>query len=208
MKMSKIAFVTMSVCMLLACEAAAQVEVLVQRYDVFVERKRGVIQKTVKELGSKEGRAIVSAAAAYFGVDPSKMNAGISAAQMLVPGGSEEMRGLIQTPVNYTICYAVPLGPSGAGQHGIETHGDSTFNTTLTRVIPGKSNLDGLGWYMVVPYKSGGARVTGVFDVVWVLANPGWQTKYKCRPTGEHPWLARNNGTALNAKCSVPNLCQ
>lgn len=188
-------------------------EILVQRYNVHIQRdKLSIIEKTTKELNTPEGRALVTAVAMYFGVNPAAINAGIAeGAKMIVPGGQQDMSGLIRTPVGYTICYARPSNPNmGAGQHGIETHGDTTFNTTLMRVIPGRNNDDGLGWYMVVPRKAGtDTRVSGSFDVAWVRADPGWRQRYpQCRPSGEHPWLARNNSTSLNVKCTVPKVCE
>jgi hypothetical protein len=84
----------------------------------------------------------------------------------------------------------------GAGDKGIETHGDTTFNSTIVR--DDKNN--GLGMYMVVPCKaSTDTRVASGFDVTFVKADPGWEAKYPlCMKTGSHPWLARNNSTQLN----------
>lgn len=192
---------------------SAQTDVLAQRYDVFIQHdKLNVFQKTVKELNTSEGRIVLGAAATYLGLDPNSTNAAVAgSAHMVVPNGPEEFRGIIKSPAGYTICLAKPANPNmGAGEQGIETHGDTTFNATLIRVIPGKNNDDGLAWYIVVPFKAGtDTRVTGSFDVVWVKASPGWQQRWPgCRPSGEHPWLARNNHTQLNVKCSVPQYCE
>lgn len=188
--------------------AVSSQEILVNRYDVLIQRdKLDIFQKTGKELNTPEGKAIVAAACAYFGCDADKVNVGIAeAAKFIVPSGQQDMKGLIQTPVGYTICYATPSNPNmGAGDKGIETHGDTTFNTTLLRVVPGVNEFDGLGWYMVVPFKAGtDTRVNAVFDVTWVKADPGWQQKYpQCRKRGEHPWLARKNETHLNVPCTL-----
>lgn len=193
---------------ILSAATANSQEILVNRYDVLVQHdKLNVFHKTGQELDTDEGRALVAAACAYFGCDPSKVSAGIAgAAKLIVPGGQQDMKGLIQTPVGYTICYAAPSNPNmGSGDKGVETHGDTTFNTTLLRVAPGVSDLDGLAWYMSVPFKAGtDTRVNAVFDVTWVKASPGWQQKYpQCRKRGEHPWLARNNETQLNVPCTL-----
>ncbi|SFV01025.1 hypothetical protein [Bradyrhizobium arachidis] len=188
-------------------------DVLAQRYNVFIQHdKVSFIQKTIKELNTPEGRAVLSAAAAYLGVDPATVNAAIAGtADMVVPKDQQDSRGIIRSSEGYTICLAKPSNENmGAGQHGIETHGDTTFNTSLVRVIPGRNNDDGLVWYTVVPFKaSTDTRVAGSFDVVFVKASPGWRERYpNCRPSGEHPWLARNNHTQLNVKCTVPQYCE
>jgi hypothetical protein len=192
--------------------AYADEEFLAQRYDVNIQKdKLTILEKTTKELTTPEGQALVTVVATYFGLPADKINVGIAAAaKFIVPGGQQDTSGLIRTPVGYTICFAKPSNPNmSSGDKGIETHGDTTFNTSLIRVIPGKNNDDGLAWYMSIPRKAGtDTRVAGSFDVVWVKADPGWQERYKqCRPSGEHPWLARNNSTTLNAKCSVPQYC-
>lgn len=213
--MRLIAFVTV-VCAATAAmssmAAQAEEEILAQRYDVNIQKdKLTILEKTTKELATPEGQALVTAVATYFGLPADKINVGIAtAAKFVVPGGQQDTSGIIRTPVGYTICYAKPSNENmGSGDKGIETHGDTTFNTSLIRVIPGKNNDDGLAWYMSIPHKAGtDTRVAGSFDVVWVKADPGWQVRYKqCRPSGEHPWLARNNSTTLNAKCSVPQYC-
>lgn len=185
-------------------------EILVNRYNVLIQRdKLNVLQKTAKELNTSEGQAVVSAACFVIGCDPISINASIAeGARMIVPEGQQDMNGIIQTPVGYTICYAEPSNQNmGAGDKGIETHGDTTFNTTILRVVPGVNNLDGLGWYMVVPFKARtDTRVNAAFDVVWVKAAPGWQQLYpQCEKRGEHPWLARNNSTSLRVPCTLAN---
>ena len=99
----------------------------------------------------------------------------------------------------------------GPGDRGIEAYGDTTFNTSLVAgVIPDRNNDDGLVWNLSVPFETiTDARVTGVFDIVFVKADPDWKQRHpECRPSGKHPWLARNNYTSLNVKCSVPQYCE
>jgi len=181
-------------------------DVVVNHFDWFVQHdKMSIIEKTIKEANTPEGQAIISAVAAYVGIDPKTTSIALAAAASFKPPAQQQdMSGLIQTPPGYTICFARPSNPNpGAGDKGIETHGDTTFNGTIVRVIPGY-NFDGLAWYMVVPTTAGGDhRVATSFDVVTVKADPGWQNRYKnCEPTGEHAWLARNNETHLNVPCS------
>src|SRR5262245_19991749 len=111
--------------------SAAQ-DVLAQRYNVYVQKdKLNVFQKTIKELNTPEGQAVLTVVAAYIGVDPGTVNAAVAGtADMIVPNDQQDTSGIIRTPVGYTICLAKPSNPNmGAGQHGIETHGDTTFNT-------------------------------------------------------------------------------
>lgn len=188
---------------LFSASAATKADFLVQRYSVYINHNKvGILQNTIKQLNTGTGHAIITAVSVLLGGSSTALNGGIAlAAKFAVPRGRiQDTRGLIRSPTGYTICYASPTN-IGARNRGIETHGDSTFNTTLYRVVSGKSNDDGLGWYMSIPYKvSTDVRVSGSFDVVWVQAIPGWQQKYKrCRPTFSHPWLARNNETRLDA---------
>ncbi|WP_271504272.1 hypothetical protein [Bradyrhizobium sp. CCBAU 11357] len=187
-------------------------DVLVQRYNVFVQRdQQSFIEKTVKELNTPEGSAVLTVVGTYLGMDPKILNAAVAGtASLVVPSNQQDTSGIIRSPEGYTVCLARPADPKmGAGQHGIETHGDTTFNTTLLRVIPGKVSDDGLSWSMSVPKKRGtDTRVAGSFDIVFVKADPGWRERYPaCRPAGEHPWLARNNRTQLNARCTVQHAC-
>jgi hypothetical protein len=200
------------ICVVQNSKSIAQ-EYLLQRYDPFVQHgKPSFLEKRIKELNTKEGRAAVNALASYIGIDPVKIDAGIArTADILIPPDQEDIGGLIRTPEGYTICYAKPaMDDIGAGQRGIETYGDTIFNTSLVRVIPDRNNDDGLVWNLVVPFEAiTDARVTGVFDVVFVKADPGWRQHHReCRPSGEHPWLARNNYTSLNVPCSVPQYCE
>lgn len=187
-------------------------EYIVQRYSIYIQRdKLSFVDKGIKEANTREGRAILSAAATLAGANPETVNGIITAAQNFLPAQKQQdMRGVIQSKPGYTICYAKPVGPLGAGEHDIETHGDSTWNTSLIRVIPEKNqNFDGLAWYIVAPTKADtDTRVNGTYDIVFVRADPGWQSRFPgCRPTGEHPWLARNNHTRVNVACSVPAYC-
>ena len=184
-----------------------------QRYGWWHNRDRvSLAEKTAKEASTPEGRALIAAIAIYAGIDPSTVDAAVTTAAAFIVSNDKgnELSGLIQTEVGYTICYAKPISDNiGAGEHGIETH-KSTFNTSIMRVTPSTGqNFDGLGWYMDLPRSRDlDHRVHTDFDVVFVKADiPGIMEKYKCRPTGEHPWLATNNHTTLNAKCTVPANC-
>ena len=160
-----------------------------------------VLVNTVKQGNTDEGKLIIGTVLSFVGVDPATTTAGIEAIAAVVTDtqGNEDIRGLIQAPPGYTICYASPVNPNGA-YHGIETTEDSSFNTSIMRVDLAKGqNFDGLGWNTVAPHKVGvTVRIDASFEVVFVKAVPGWQNLYKnCEATGEHPWLSRNNETRL-----------
>jgi hypothetical protein len=135
---SSVTIVCAAIAAISSTAAQAEEEILAQRYDVNIQKdKLSIIEKTTKELTTPEGQALVTAVATYFGLPADKINIGIAtAAKFVVPGGQQDTSGLIRTPVGYTICYAQPSNPNmGSGDKGIETHGDTTFNTSLLRVI-------------------------------------------------------------------------
>ena len=133
----------------------AQEDILVQRYNLNIQRdKLNVAQQAAKAISDpKDIPIFFPGVAGILTSYPADVSVGAAAAKMIIPSGKQDMSGLIQTPPGYTICLAKPVEGSGAGQHGIETHGDTTFNTTLLRVLPNRNNVDGLGWYLVVPWK-------------------------------------------------------
>jgi hypothetical protein len=203
--------VALDTCIALPLPAPAQQndqDVIVRHFDWIVQRDRQTfMEKTAKEANTPEGRAIISAVAAYIGIDPQATTIGLATLAAAAPSaGKQYMSGLIKSPVGYTICYARPSNPNpGAGDKALEARGDSAFNSTVVRLSPGY-DFDGLAWYMVVPFsRRGEHRVAASFDVVMVKPVPDWQNLYKnCEPTGEHAWLARNNDTRLNVSCN-PN---
>jgi hypothetical protein len=196
---------------LLAQSAWGQ-DVLVAHYEVLRQCGRDLFnQSQLGALNSAFGKDLVSKGAALAGVDPAAVEIGVRQ----IPAEHANDRGqdtypLVRSPVGYTVCAASPSNPNmGAGQAGIETHGDTTFNATILRVIPGITHDDGLAMYLVVPCKrSTDTRVQASFDVTFVRAEPGWQDRFKCSATGSHPWLARNNSTSLNVPCSTEAYCQ
>jgi hypothetical protein len=83
--------------------------------------------------------------------------------------------------------------------NNVTTREDSTFNTTVLRVIPGKQNFDGLAYYVVAPRKKKKVVVDASFAILYANASvPNWFSTYQCMKTGDHPWLSRNNSTQLN----------
>ncbi|TCM62368.1 hypothetical protein [Rhizobium sp. BK068] len=178
----------------------ADSDVIVSHFEVLKQcGKMSFIDKTVKELNTPEGKALITLAAGAVGVDPTLVGVAVAAIPIEGQGNQQDTHPFIRSPVGYTICSARPSNlNTGAGQYGIETHGDTTFNSTIVR----KSDQNGLAMYMVVPCKaSTDTRVQSGFDVTFVKADGGWEQRYpKCQKTGSHPWLARNNGTTLDPK--------
>jgi hypothetical protein len=120
------------VCILQNSKSVAR-EYLLQRYNPFVQHgKRSFFAKTIKELNTKESRAAVNALTSYIGIDPAKVDADIArTADIVISSDQEDIGGLIRAPEGYTICYAKPaMDDIGPGHRGIETLGDTTFNTS------------------------------------------------------------------------------
>ncbi|WHO74621.1 hypothetical protein [Rhizobium sp. BT03] len=179
-------------------QVSADDDVLVSHFEVLKQCNRmSFIDKTAKELNTPEGKALITVAAGALGVDPTLVGLAVAAIPIEGQNNEQDTHPFIRTPKGYTICTARPSNlNTGSGQYGIETHGDTTFNSTIIR-DPAKN---GLAMYMVVPCKrSTDTRVQAGFDVTFVKAAAGWEQKYpNCQKTGSHPWLARNNGTTLD----------
>lgn len=173
-------------------------DVLASHYNVLKKcDKISFLEKTAKEANTPEGKALIAIVVSMVGVDPNIVSIGLAAIQVEAGGSGQDTYPFVRSPVGYTICSAQPSSLNiGAGENGIETHGDTTFNSTIVR--DDKNN--GLAMYMVVPCKaSTDTRVQTSFDVAFVKAESGWEAKFpKCMKTGLHPWLARNNHTQLN----------
>ncbi len=91
-------------------------DILVQRYSVKIEEHQSLFDKTIKEAGSPEGKAIIGAVASYFGVP--KAIVGIALATNIDSNQKgEAYYQNIASPSGYTICYATPLGEP---YHGVE----------------------------------------------------------------------------------------
>jgi hypothetical protein len=185
-------------------------ELFVDRYRITIQQDRQTFfEKTAQEAQTPEGQAIIGSVSAYLGIPPKYIAVGVAGVSSLTSDqrSDEEFSGLIQSAPGYTICFAATscVGQAcglGAGEHGIETHGDSTFNGTVTRVIPGQWSYDGLGWYLFAPISvTKDSRVDAIFDVGVVKAEGNWMETFNCQPNGFHPWLARNNVTTLNKPC-------
>ena len=203
-----------ALCLFYSSGAHAQ-DVIVNHYEVLKQcKKMSFFDKTIKELNTPEGRALISIAGKLVGINPDIVNIATRAIPIKGQSNVQDTYPFIRSPVGYTICSAAPSNlNTGSGMHGIETHGDTTFNSTIRRVMKDRNlNDDGLAMYMVVPCKaSTDTRVQAGFDVTFVKADPGWREKYKaCLPSGTHPWLARNNSTTLNVKCNPArdNYCE
>jgi hypothetical protein len=159
----------------------------------------GFAQKTIKEMGSKEFQAMVTAACALYGVDCSDAAStirdgaqyitkvtGNASSSVYITGevtrhdaGSEAWAGFFRTPQGYQICNA-------ALDYGnMSITGPSTFNTTIYR---GHDN--GLGFYAVVP-KNRPTRqwIDAHFVIKYVPA--GSVAQNSCMADGVHPWLCK-----------------
>jgi hypothetical protein len=172
--------------------------VLISHHEILKKcGKIDFITKTIKEAKTPEGQALIQVAASAIGVDPNTVDIAIATIPVAGAGNQQDTYPNIPSPSSYTICNAIPSNLNmGSGDKGIETHGDTTFNATIRR----DSVFNGLAMYVVIPCKaSTDTRVQSGFDVTFVKADPGWETRFpQCAKTGSHPWLARNNHTDLN----------
>jgi hypothetical protein len=182
----------------LSSGAAFAEDVIVSHFEVLKQcAKISFLAKTIKEAKTPEGKALLNVAGSLVGIDPSVVSIGIMAIPIEGAGQEQDTHPFIRSPQGFTICSAKPSNLNmGSGENGIETHGDTTFNSTIVRDL----NTNGLSMYMVVPCKaSTDTRVQSGFDVTFVKADAGWETKYpQCSKVRSHPWLARNNHTSLN----------
>jgi hypothetical protein len=183
--------------MLIPSQAFAD-DVIISHFEVLKKcGKVDFFSKTIKEAGTPEGRALIGVAASLIGINPTIVKIGIAALPIEGTGSQQDTYPFIRSPNGYTICSAKPSNMNmGSGENGVETHGDTTFNSTIVR--DAKNN--GLAMYMVVPCKTNtDTRVQSGFDVTFVKADAaGGENKYpQCMKTGTHPWLARNNHTTL-----------
>lgn len=195
--MHRISYWGVLACIIYGNTAFAQ-DMLVANYSVTIAKdKLSFVEKTIKEANTPEGRALISAAAAGAGVDPNTVS--VAMAALAAAKGKTEGEAYyrnITSPKGYTICTAKPHGLKS--YNGVESHGDSTFNSTIVR----NKDFDGLSMYMVVPQKaSTDTRVSSNFYLTFVSKTKDFVSKYpKCQKTGWHPWLSRNNSTRLNVK--------
>lgn len=176
----------------IASGSIAAEDVLVNRQAILKKcAKIGVFQNIVKQAQTPEGKAIIGTALTLVGVDPSTTVGMIGTIPVQGDSGAQDTYPFIRSPEGYTICTVRNVGV-GSGQHGIETHGDTTLNATLKR----SAKLDGVAMYMVVPCKVGtDTRVHAQFDVVFV--KPHLLNTAQCLKDGQPLWHARNNGTKI-----------
>ena len=183
-------------------------DVIVGHFEWTIQRQRiSLNEKGPLEATTPQVKALVAAVARHLGINPRVTPIRLTTLEVKDPPTSVgELEGLIQSPVGYTICYSRPSHFMEEKQSGIETHGAAIFNAAIVRAISGY-RFDGLAWYISVsPDRGSDNRVVASFDVVMVKLVPDWQNHYKnCEPTGEHPWISKNNLIQFNVPCSPTN---
>lgn len=141
-------------------------------------------EKTLKEMGTKETAAMITAACAVFGIDCSEAAVAATAAikNLVVKDdvNGEEHHGIIRAPVGYEICNA----KIDWGHASID--GESTFNTVILR----SPQDNGLGFYAVVPkHRKEGHWISATLYLQFVPA--GKVSQSGCMPTGINPWICK-----------------
>ncbi len=188
-----------------SCGAKAQeADIIIENYVLHEQQERGGwVEFVIKQGGSDEGKMIISAVAAYYGVEP-EVTALALEASFPKSGYQQDTRPEITAPDGYTICEAHPTTDDiRAGQHGIETHGGTTFDATIVRGKAKGRDWNGINMYLVVPQSmSTDPRVFAPFTVTYVRND--WENAQRylndgsiCMAHCEMAWHAARNKTKL-----------
>jgi hypothetical protein len=175
--------------------ASSSNDVIVVPHEFTAGEQDGFGINSIKEMGSNEFALMLTAACAAYGVDCSKVAAGIQqgayyatqyisqpdlrTTALLDKHPGEAYYAKFVAPSGYTTCKAkIDIG------NGSIT-GGSTFNGSIQR-MPGPLG-DGVGLYVVVPKnRPSGQWVSFRADVEFV--RPGMLNQYQCWPDGTVVW--------------------
>jgi hypothetical protein len=166
-------------------------------HEFHIQETGGFLVKILKELGTPEAVAMVSAACAAYEGDCSQeagaggMAAKVLSAQEISHGGNyyitgkltkphagEEWWGLFDQLEGYQVCKATLISKSLSE--------GSTFNTVVYRSGP----YQGLGFYAEVPKgRPQPHKIDAVFSIYYVPT--GTTAKYNCSADGSPAWLLR-----------------
>lgn len=151
--------------------------------------------KTLKELGTQQAAAIVTAACAAFGADCSdEASAGAAAIKAIVVGDKKngnQHNGIFRAPVGFSICKAKIDMAHGSVDSG------SSFSGEIGRE-PGNN---GLGFYAAVPqFQNAGHSVEADLYLEFVPAATFDQ--YGCWPSSDHS-LAAHLWNCNHGNCQV-----
>jgi hypothetical protein len=81
--------------------------ILTQQFSIKIEKYESVGDKTVKEAGSSQGKALIGAVASYFGVPEALV--GIALAAAIDPKQEGAAYSInYPSPPGYTVCFARP----------------------------------------------------------------------------------------------------
>lgn len=159
--------------------AAAQSGPIAIKYRFEIAEPGSFFQKTLKEMGTKEFAAMVTAACAAFDIDCSKEAAQTAAVIKSMNIGDqasgEEHHGIIRAPVDYEICKAK-----------IDTaHASVDSQTSFSGEIIRDANNNGLGFYAEVP-KNRPEGHSAEADLCLEFVPAGTLSKYGCWPASDH----------------------
>jgi hypothetical protein len=190
--------VVLPVTILIASVSFVQAEEMLVANEFHVTEGGGFVSKTLKEMGSPQFQALVTAACAAYGADCSSAAATIrKAAEIGAPivgrEGSdvyitgnvtkhdgEEWYGIFRAPNGYEICEA----KLDYGHMSIT--GPSTFNTAIVRTL----NENGLGFYAVIPKNRPSRQWIDAYFVIKYVKS-GATGLNMCAQTGSNPWLCK-----------------
>jgi hypothetical protein len=159
--------------------ASAQSGPIAIKYRFEIAEPGSFFQKTLKEMGTKEAAALITAACAAFEVDCSQE--AVAATQVVKTinvgdqASGEEHHGIIRAPVGYEICKA-----------RIDTaHASVDSQTSFSGEIIRDAHENGLGFYAEVP-KNRPQGHSAEADLYLEFVPAGTLSKYGCWPTSNH----------------------
>ncbi len=192
--------------LLFASTPAASQQPIVIMHDFHITEGGGFINKTVREMGTKEFEFLVSIGCAALGGSCAKEASSARKAFQLVSeiitasggnfevsgrllehaDGSEEWKGIFEPMDGYEIC-------SAALNYGdMSITGETTFNVNIRR-SPWEfkgSTYEGLSFYAVVP-KNRQTRQWVNANFIITYVPEGTSARHDCQEDGTSPWLCK-----------------
>lgn len=194
------------IALLSASASLCLAETLAVNHELHITEGGGFLNKSLKEMGSKEFQALVTIGCAAFAVDCSQAAQAVrTAATVGTPilgrrgeayfitgdvtehrSDSEEWRGYFRAPPGYEVCKA------GLDYGSMSITGPSTFNTRIVR----DPQNNGLFFYAVVPkHRPTRQWIHAQMLVTYVKA--GTVAQNQCAPTGSNPWVCKGQNCTV-----------
>lgn len=145
-----------------------------QDFHLDIRTRGNFLWKTVQEIGSPEGQAIIVATCGYFGLDCTKAAAALGAVARLTKQDGEQSYVSVYSPEGYALCRVyMPTSVRNITR-------ESTLNGRYNAAIPEKGLRDRLSLYAVVPVRRVGHWVN--VHIAMMYVEPTERDKYGCAP--------------------------